>query len=114
VIFHDQITVHFKVKTGENALGQPIYDTIDKQVYGTVTYLDSAEVFDVAGDRVRSRLLIVLSPFDTPIPPDIGDKLTLDYGPYTGLVPDGAVEPHYLRGRLHHYEVIAKVAVTAA
>jgi hypothetical protein len=112
VIYHDTVHVHLKIQTGENALGQPTYDVVDKTVPGTVTYLDSAQVFDVAGNRMRSRLLIVLSPFDTPIPPDIGDKLTVDYREFKGLIPDGAVEPHYLHGRLHHYELVARAMST--
>lgn len=112
MIHHDTITVRLQVKVGENSAGQPIYDTVTRQVNGTVTWLDSAAMIDLAGNRLQSRLRIILSPFDKAIPPNVGDKLTLSWGPFGTLYPDGAVEPHYLRGRLHHYEVIAKALTT--
>lgn len=109
MIYHDVITVNLQVPTGAvNAAGQPIYETVTRQVNGIVTWFDSASVLDTAGNRLLSRVQIILSPFDKVIPPNVGDKLSLAWGPFTALRPDGAVEPHYLRGRLHHYEVVAK------
>lgn len=112
MIYRDTITVGLKVKIGTSPIGSPIYDVTTRQVNGSVTWLDSTSMVDLAGNRLRSRLRIILSPFDKVIPPDIGNNLTLAWGPFAVLYPDGAVEPHYLHGRLHHYEVIAKALST--
>lgn len=31
----------------------------------------------------------------------------MSWGPFTAINVEGMVEPHYLNGRLHHYEIIA-------
>lgn len=108
MIYHDSITVHLQIKTGTNAAGQPVYETVTRQVSGTVTWLDSGVLNGESGFTLERRMRIALSPFDKVIPPDVGNKLTLAWGPFPVLYPYGAVEPHYLRGRLHHYEVIVR------
>lgn len=112
MIYRDSITVGLKVRTGTSPAGQAIYTTTNHKVAGAVTWLDSTAMVDVAGNRLRSRLRIILSPFDKVIPPDVGANLTVTWGPFANLIPDGAVEPHYLHGRLHHYEVIVKMTTT--
>jgi hypothetical protein len=110
VIYRDRITVGLKVRTGTNPAGQPTYTTTTHQVFGHVSWIDSSPLTGAAGFTLQRRLRIILSPFDRTIPVDVGSNLTLTWGVFTNLTPDGAVEPHYLHGRLHHYEVVARVA----
>lgn len=109
MIFPDTITL--SVRTAHEAPGGGMnYTWDDHPVAGVATFLDSSVVFDVASNITRSRLKIVLSPSAAEIiPPDASSAdLAFKWAPFDNLAPDGAVEPHYLRGRLHHYEVIAK------
>lgn len=108
MIFNDTVNVKLYEKqfvggTQKNVL------VFEGPVSGRVSFLDSKTTFDPAGGKTSSRLQIVLSPFAFVIPPNVGQTgLTMAWGPFTGLFPEGWVEPHYLNGRLHHYEMIAK------
>ncbi|WP_156525918.1 hypothetical protein [Mycobacterium adipatum] len=108
MIFNDVVNVTLKEK--RTVSGTATFVTIfSGPVPGVVTFLDSGTTFDPAGGKTSSRLQIILSPFAFTIPPNAGSSaLVMAWGPFTALSPEGAVEPHYLRGRLHHYEMIAK------
>lgn len=117
MIYHDIVHVHLEIDTGEyDSHGRPITEKIDRAVSGVVTMLDSETVLLSPGtDRISSRLRLIISPFDHVLPPDPAkatDVSDVSFGwePYgdKALIPDGAIEHHYLRGRLHHYEVICK------
>jgi len=74
-----------------------------------VTFMDSNLTFDPSsGGKLSSRLRIILKPFSYKIPPNVGTNVTISWKEWTSLQPDGAVELHYFRGRLHHYEILAK------
>jgi hypothetical protein len=107
MIFPDTVTVSLRARH-EVPGGGYDYTWTDYQVPGLVTFLDSSTTFDTASNITRSRLKIVLSPFAVEIPANSGQSVMFAWGPYNSLSPDGAVERHVLRGRLHHYEVIAK------
>ncbi len=115
MIFHDIVHVHLEMPTGDyDSHGNPITETVDRDVSGVVTMLDSASVFDPGGDRISSRLRLIISPFDhvlPPVPPP-AVEVAFSWSPYGDkkLYPDGAIEHHFLNGRLHHYEVICKAA----
>nr|WP_141217800.1 hypothetical protein [Rhodococcus sp. 06-156-3b] len=71
----------------------------------------------ISSDRnaVISRYKMVIAPV-LDIPPTIGNDMRISWGPFqhTGsgaLYPDGTVERHYYRGRLHHYELITRQVV---
>ncbi|WP_158726389.1 hypothetical protein [Tomitella fengzijianii] len=113
MIYRDIVHVHLEMATDENdAHGNPITITVDRDVNGVVTFLDSESVFDPGGNRISSRLRLIISPFDHVLPPDPTKVAAVYFGwtPYgdTDLLPDGAIEHHFLGGRLHHYEVICK------
>ena len=106
MIFNDIVNVTLKER--HSVAGTATFVVVFQgPVPGVVTFLDSNTTFDPAGGKTSSRLQIFLSPFAFQIPPGAG-LLTMAWGPFTALSPDGAVEPHYLRGRLHHYEILAK------
>lgn len=108
MIFNDTVNVTLKEK--RTVAGTATFVTIFQgPVPGIVSFLDSNTTFDPSGGKTSSRLQIILSPFAFSIPPNAGSSaLVMAWGPFTALSPDGAVEPHYLRGRLHHYEILAK------
>lgn len=78
-----------------------------RRVRGIATFLDSSKLLDTAGGNnlVNSRLRFYLSPAGEPLP---STGLTLSWDRFPNLVVEGAIEPHYRRGRLHHYECVAK------
>lgn len=108
MIFNDKVYVTLKEK--QMASGTANMVTIfSGYVPGVVTFLDSGTVFDPAGGKVSSRLKIFLSPFAFTIPPmPAANILVLAWRQFLSLTVEGIVEPHYLNGRLHHYEIIAK------
>lgn len=110
MIFNDRVNVTLKEKVFVNGTAKFV-EVFNGPVPGIVTFLDSKTVFDPAGNKTSSRLQIVLSPFAFEIPavPAAG-TLSLSYKNFSSLIVDGAVEPHYQNGRLHHYEIIAKAA----
>lgn len=109
MIFPDTVQVGTKVGTPAPSGGMN-YTWTYTDVPGMVTFLDSSVVFDVSANITRSRFKIVLSPSAAAVLPAnaSASSVAFKWGPFDSLAPDGAVEPHYLRGRLHHYEVIAK------
>ncbi|TSE00660.1 hypothetical protein FOS14_06415 [Skermania sp. ID1734] len=120
MILHDRVTIQLTVNGGElDEYGDPITTTTTyPNVPAEVHPLDTQAVLTESRDAVISRYRIVLAPV-VDIPPNIGDALRISWGPFTidpnypmtGLFVDGTVERHYLRGRLHHYELISKSVV---
>lgn len=79
---------------------------VDRTVYGTVTFMDTSKVVNTIGENLfGSRFRIYLSPFGDPIP---ARNVTVSWKQFTGMVVEGLIEPHYRRGRLHHYECVAR------
>lgn len=108
MIFNDNIHVTLREKRFVNGT-QTTVVAFSGDVPGVVTFLDSATAFDPAGSRISSRLRVFLSPFAFTLPPmPATELLTLKWRQFTNLIVDGIVEPHYLAGRLHHYELLAK------
>lgn len=107
MIFHD--TVNVTLKEAEIVDGTARFNTVfDGPVPGVVTFLDSKTTFDPVGSKRNSRLQIFLSPFAFEIPADAGKLVVLGWKNFNHLLIEGMVEPHYIRRRLHHYEIIAK------
>lgn len=121
MIYHDTVTVAQQVPYDPpqyTEFGEPIYDHTTQTVPAEVFPLDTDAVLSVTGEIVTSRYRMVLAAY-IDIPPRIGDNLRLGWGPFpldpddpfsynSGLLVDGTVERHMLRGRLHHYELITK------
>lgn len=80
---------------------------VERTVQGLVTFLDSSKLLNFAGGTqlVSSRLRIYLSPYGDAIP---ASGVSLAWKQFTNLTVEGLVEPHYIRGRLHHYECVAR------
>ena len=120
MIFHDRVVVAIEVETGEeDSHGIPIVTHVLKTAPAEVIPLDTDQVLDGTRAVVISRYRVVLKAV-IEIPPYIGDGLSIGWGPFpidpaypglTGLRADGTIERHYLRGRLHHYELITKSVV---
>lgn len=107
MIFNDSVNVTLKEAVIVD--GTARFNTVfNGPVPGIVTFLDSATTFDAAGGKSHSRLKIFLSPFAFAIPADARSVLVLGWKHFDHLLPEGMVEPHYARRRLHHYEIIAK------
>lgn len=108
MIFNDTVNVTFKERRVVS--GSATFVTVFQgDVPGIVTFLDSAIAFDPASAKISSRLRIFLSPFAFTIPPmPASGVLVLAWKQFTNLSVEGIVEPHYLSGRLHHYEILAK------
>lgn len=116
MIYHDRVTVVMSVPFDppqEDPLGNEILDEINQEVPAEVWPLDTTDVISQNAEIVTSRYKMILAP-TVNIPPRIGTDLKLGWGPFpydeddsqSGLRVDGAVESHYVRGRLHHYELI--------
>lgn len=79
--------------------------------------LGSAQTVDLWDLAVLNRYQVLLAPrIDIPLTVDgKAGHVKMSWGPYqlsesgdARLIGDGAVERHYRRGRLHHYEIICK------
>ncbi len=121
MIYHDSVTVVLQVPYDPpqySEFGEPLYDHTIQTVPAEVFPLDTDAVVDVVAHVVTSRYRMILAP-NMDIPPRIGDNLRLGWGAFpldpddpfgynSGLLVDGTIERHTLRGRLHHYELITK------
>lgn len=121
MILHDTVTVSMQVPFDPpqyGDYGEPIMDHVTDTVPAEVFPLDTDAIVDVAAHIVVSRYRMILAP-QIDIPPRIGDNLRLGWGAFplgpdnpfgydSGLLVDGTVERHMIRGRLHHYELITK------
>jgi len=108
VIFNDKVNVTLREKKLVGGTQQTV-TVFQGDVPAIVTFLDSTTTFDPAGGKKSSRLQIFLGPFAFSIPPmPAAGLLVLTWKQFTSLTVEGIVEPHYLRGRLHHYEITAK------
>lgn len=107
MIFSDRVTVILKEK--KFVAGTATFVEVFRgPVPGIVTTLAPSVTFDPTGNKVHSRLQIFLSPFGFDIPPmPASSNFSMSWGPFTAINVEGMVEPHYLNGRLHHYEIIA-------
>lgn len=107
MIFRDRVRV--VLKRNEFVAGTMKLVTVwDGTVEGVVTFMDSNQTFDTAGNKVNSRLRIFLKPFNETIPPNASSLVSVSWGPWQNLSPDGAVEHHYRNGRLDHYEMVCR------
>ncbi|WP_071888521.1 hypothetical protein [Mycolicibacterium fortuitum] len=108
MIFNDKVNLTLKEKRTVNGTMTTVV-VFQGDVPAIVTFLDSKTAFDPAGGKISSRLRIVLSPVAFEIPPMPASGLVVvTYRQFTSLTIDGMVEPHYLNGRLHHYEFLAR------
>jgi len=112
MIFHDRVEV-FLGEEDEDELGNTIFVWVSQgEVPATVWPLDTSTSIQQGAETVTSRFRIALKAGIVDIPPVPG-MLKLSWGafqfngsdPTSGMDVDGAVEPHYFRGRLHHYEL---------
>lgn len=111
MIFHDKVTVWIQGVTGTDPLGNPTYGYTSHTVPAIVWPLDSSEAVQQGAETVTSRYRMVLRAGVVAIPAN--GSIKLSWGPHqfsqavpgSGLEVDGAVESHYKRGRLHHYEL---------
>ena len=101
MIYRDLLTLHI-----DDA------GTISKRdVYAVATFIDSVAIPNLAGGTqlLNSRFRFIISPAGDPIPA-LG--VTIVWPVYRDgkqvLVVEGLIEPHYLHGRLHHYEAVAR------
>lgn len=112
MIFHDTVTLVISVN-GVDQDGYPTsVESTTEGVPAEVIPLSSDLAISADRNAVISRYRIVLSP-TVEIPVGVGTGLRVGWGDYTidpdySLTVDGAVERHYLRGRLHHYELVTK------
>lgn len=104
MIFNDQVHVTLKEKQYVNGTATTV-TIFDSLVPGIVNFVDSETGSD---SKISSRLKIFLSPFAFAIPPMRDRILTLAWKQFTNLLVEGIAEPHYLNGRLHHYEIDVK------
>ncbi|ODQ85319.1 phage head completion protein [Mycolicibacterium holsaticum] len=112
MIFHDRVEV-FLAEESEDGLGNTIYIWVSQgEVPATVWPLDTSAAIQQGAQTVTSRYRIALKAGVVEIPAN-SSAIKLSWGPYqfdedddaSGMSIDGAVEPHHMRGRLHHYEL---------
>lgn len=111
MIFRDQVTVLIG-EEGEDALGNTIWIWTPYPVPAIVWPLDTSEAIQQGAQTVTSRYRMAIKAGVVEIPTN-PNALKLSWGPYqydeddstSGMNVDGAVESHYVNGRLHHYEL---------
>lgn len=111
MIFRDRVTVLIG-EEGEDALGNTIWIWTPHVVPAIVWPLDTSEAIQQGAQTVTSRYRIALKAGVAEIPTN-PSAIKLSWGPYqysssdptSGMTVDGAVERHYVQGRLHHYEL---------
>lgn len=112
MIFHDTVTVLIEEAVGEDGLGNTIYEYVPHEVPAIVWPLDTSAAIQQGAETVTSRYRMALKAGVVEIPVNTSG-IKLSWGPYqydendatSGMNIDGAVETHYVRGRLHHYEL---------
>lgn len=99
-----ELAIQTKVQKPGGAIDTVI---VNRTVQGVVTFLNSERVINILGGTalLDSRFRIYLSPYGEPIP---AKSVSLSWRDFTNLTVEGLIEPHYLRGRLHHYECVAR------
>lgn len=105
MIFPEQVVLHIGTRIQLPGGG---YDTVyeDRTVQAVVTFVNTADVQSLIGENLfGSRFRFYLSPYGEPIPAKL---VTINWKEFTGLIVEGLIEAHYFRGRLHHYECIAR------
>lgn len=111
MIYHDRVTVHLEIATGEtDSHGNPVYTQITESVPAEVFPLGTEATLDGSRTSVISRYRVVLAP-RVEIPANIGNGLRMEWEGLTQMYVDGSVERHVTRGRLHHYELITKAVI---
>lgn len=120
MIYRDRIVIaRIGDVIGYGDLGEPIYGpTTFQTVPGNVFPLGTTEQLDAGFVSTRYRIVLRRTAI---LPAAVNDDSTLrfgwgqypldadePFGPTSGLRPDGSVEAHNFRGRLHHYELITK------
>ena len=102
MILHDRVTVVERQLTGYDGYGNPVYEDVETAWPAEVRPLGSSET--VAGrSQVQSRYRVFLpaAALDT-----LSSGGAIGYRGKSYEI-EGDVEPHALRGRLHHVELIA-------
>lgn len=102
MILHDRVTVLRRVKVGEDAMGEPIYEDQLIPYRAEVRPLGSDENV-AAGQQVTTRFKVFLSRRAEDVTP--ADALTWRGRSYE---IQGSVEPHTINGRLHHFEAVVQ------
>lgn len=107
MIFSDKVRVKLKEKKMVAGTMTTVV-VFDGYTRGVVTTLKPESTFDSSTNKVNSRLRVFLAPFSERIKPTAtATDLEMVWGPFTKISPDGMIEPQYLNGRLHHYEMFA-------
>lgn len=113
MIFYDRVGIVVKTRTGSD----PAVEQFNGIVPAIVTPISSAEVYSATGVALTVvRYLFVIKPFSYLIPLNAasgapvtnGTQIIFTYGGNPSLLLESKVERHLFRGRLHHYEAIAK------
>lgn len=126
MIFHDRINLVISV-SGTDPDGYPTtVETVLEGVPAEVIPLSSDLTISEDRSAVTTRYRVIITRAVN-IPADAGDGVRVQWGPAGVSLPadlpapftpdlellaDGAIERHYLRGRLHHYEVLVKTFTT--
>lgn len=109
MLLHDRVTVWVEEVTGLDSHNNPIVAWVNKGIVAAEVTPSSSDV-DTGTGQVVSRYRIALAT-TVPIASNIRDALRIDWHDVEGLRVDGAVERHYMRGRLHHYEMLTKSVI---
>lgn len=103
MILHDRVGVIERTETGYDQLGNPIYEDVETLFPAEVRPLDSSETVNAAS-QVQTRYRVFLLPAALGLLTS-GGAITWRGKSYE---IEGDVEPHTLRGRVHHVELIAR------
>lgn len=102
MILHDRVGVVTRTATGYDDFGNPVYSDVETLFPAEVRPLSSSETVDAAS-QVRSRYRVFL-PANALDVLSSGSAITWHAKTYE---VEGDVEPHTLKGRVHHVELIA-------
>ncbi|OBK01716.1 hypothetical protein A5637_18645 [Mycolicibacterium fortuitum] len=119
MLYHDRVTVRLYVYVGVDDRGNDKFEwQIHPNVPATVYPLDADLSMSDNRATVITRYRMVLASTLT-IPVMAATDIRIEWGQYvvdpavtnSGLFVDGGIERHYMRGRLHHYELTTKQVV---
>ncbi|NKY35430.1 hypothetical protein HGA13_20495 [Nocardia speluncae] len=112
------MTVVYKIDGPKDPFNNPTkIDVTVPDVPAEVFSLDSDVSISSDLASVINRYRLIIHPMADIPAKNAVNELRFSWGPYqvtgnySGLIADGAVERHVIRGRLHHYEVICKSVV---
>lgn len=102
MILHDRVSVTERELTGYDAYGNPVYSDVVTEWPAEVRPLGSSETVDAASQvQTRYRVFLPAAALDV-----LSSGGAIGYRGKSYEI-EGDVEPHALRGRVHHVELIA-------